>query len=132
MCNKFYWNEDYDEYEKEIILKTAAPILRKEITARKYNIDSYPPATKFLDDIENDIPDSLKYFLSALNETKQGSDLQRYYANRQIISHSIISAIFPRTFVSTLQLAVGTYVYRKTGSRQIIDMLNKMGVSVSY
>ncbi|CAG9765884.1 unnamed protein product [Ceutorhynchus assimilis] len=129
MCNKFYWDEDYDEYEKEVVLKTAARLLRTDIKAKQYNVESFPPATQFLDDIDKDVPDSLRYFLSALIENAQSDD---YLVKRKIISHSIISAIRSRTFISTLQLTGGTYIYRKTGSRQIIDMLDQMGVSVSY
>lgn len=43
-----------------------------------------------------------------------------------------MNAIHPKTFLSTLQLSVGIYILRKTGKRQIVDLLCKLGVSASY
>lgn len=51
---------------------------------------------------------------------------------KDYIAHSIISAIRPKSFVSTLQLATGLYINRKSGSKLIVDLLAKLGVCASY
>lgn len=54
------------------------------------------------------------------------------YIKRDFIALIIISTIGPKAFISTLQLEIETYEYRKTGSRLIIDLLLKFGACTSY
>lgn len=51
---------------------------------------------------------------------------------KDYIAHSIISAIRPKSFNSTLQLATGLYINRKSGSKLIVNLLSKLGVCASY
>lgn len=64
--------------------------------------------------------------------TSSKSSNEEYSIVRDNIAHAIISAIRPRTFISNLQLALGTYIYRKTGSKLIIDIISKLGMCASY
>ena len=51
---------------------------------------------------------------------------------QQCVAHSMISLLRPHSFISTLQLSIGIYVYRKTASRLIVDLLSQIDVSSSY
>ncbi|KAG8194132.1 hypothetical protein JTE90_000970 [Oedothorax gibbosus] len=46
------------------------------------------------------------------------------------LSHSVISAVRPRSFVSSLLTGVGTY--EKFGSRLLVNVLSSLGFSSSY
>ena len=48
------------------------------------------------------------------------------------ISHALIAAFRPRSFISPLLLAIGIYLHQKYASRELIDILNSLGFAVSY
>ncbi|XP_044018753.1 uncharacterized protein LOC122859338 [Aphidius gifuensis] len=124
-------DKDLGDDEKQLILSVASEILRKEIKDQKYDMDSYKSPNKFLDSVQKDIPRTLSFFLEKLlfstsEESNRGS------VKVQSIAHSIISAVRPRSFISHLQLALSTYIHKKTGSKRIIDILSKLGICSSY
>lgn len=67
-----------------------------------------------------------------LTAREKNKDIEESYVKKNSIAHYIVSILRPKSFISNLQLAVGTYVYRKTGSRLIIDLLSKIAVCSSY
>lgn len=130
ICSDWFCDENsLGTVEKKTILTAAAQILRHEISNHSNDTEFYPPPGKFLDSVLSDIPPLLTYFLGdlLLTDSKENN-----FVKRDVISHSLVSALRPKSFTSTLQLAVGTYVYRKTGSKLIVDLLSKLGVSSSY
>ena len=48
------------------------------------------------------------------------------------IAHAILAAVRPRKYVSPLQIGVGAFVYEKTGSKDVIQVLNNLGFSANY
>uniref|UniRef100_A0A0K8SXV5 Uncharacterized protein n=1 Tax=Lygus hesperus TaxID=30085 RepID=A0A0K8SXV5_LYGHE len=48
------------------------------------------------------------------------------------IDHSLICVTRPRSFTSPILLGIGTLLYRKYGSRHLVDILSAMGFSSSY
>lgn len=48
------------------------------------------------------------------------------------LSHAVISAVRPRSFVSTLLTGISSYLYRKFGSRHSINILSAVGFAASY
>ncbi|XP_044591181.1 uncharacterized protein LOC123269507 [Cotesia glomerata] len=125
-------NECLDETEKKTILQAASEILRREILAKSYDTDSYRASGDFLNSIVEDIPNLLNYFLSDLLLNKKKDSDSSDFVKRDNIAHAIISSIRPKSFNSHLQLAIGTYIHKKSGSRLIIDLLSKLGVCASY
>lgn len=125
-------NNSLSNLEKKTVLNAAAEILRTDIIKYTFKSDSYPPSSKFLDNVMSVIPESLSTFLGDLLVHEKDKDGTENYVKRDYIAHSIVSILRPKTFISNLQIAVGTYVYRKTGSRLIIDLLSKIGVCSSY
>ncbi|XP_044597979.1 uncharacterized protein LOC123274438, partial [Cotesia glomerata] len=51
---------------------------------------------------------------------------------KDYVAHSIISAIRPKSFISSLLLSTGLYINRKSGSKLIVNLLAKLGVCASY
>lgn len=134
VCSDWFTGEadEMDDLQKQTILNVAARILRNEILKYDYRDTSYPPASNFLDNILSSIPPLLISFLGNLlckNDTEEYSE---NFTVRDSIAHSIVSYLRPKQFISSLQLAVGSYIHRKTGSRLIVDLLSKLGVCDSY
>lgn len=48
------------------------------------------------------------------------------------ISHSVISAVRPSSFVSPLQIGLSAFFYKKYGSRKLIDIVSALGFCASY
>lgn len=133
ICSDWFCNEDsVDDLEKKTILKVAAQILRNDIRKANFDTESYAPSIKFLDSVISDIPQLLMTFLSDLLLTEQIENKNDNFIKRDCIAHCIVSILRPKSFTSNLQLALGIYIYRKTGSRLIIDLLSKCGVCASY
>lgn len=51
---------------------------------------------------------------------------------KNYLAHSIIRALRPKSFISTLHQATGLYINRKSGSKLIVDLLSNLGVCASY
>lgn len=48
------------------------------------------------------------------------------------LSHAVIAVVRPRSFLSPLLLGLGSFLYKKFGSRHLIDILSAVGFSSSY
>lgn len=48
------------------------------------------------------------------------------------IGHSIIFAVKPRSFNSPLQLSIASFIYKKMGSKNLVQMLSKLSICSSY
>nr|CAH7764460.1 unnamed protein product [Callosobruchus chinensis] len=119
--------------EKKILIDSVSEIIKHEVADQKYEINEYPPGKSFLETAATDIPRGLKRLLNNLLLVKSGSEpSEGLNVQRDSIAHTIISALKPKQFISKLGLAIGTYVLRKTGSKLIVNLLNKLGVSASY
>ncbi|XP_063984064.1 uncharacterized protein LOC135166046 isoform X2 [Diachasmimorpha longicaudata] len=121
-----------DNLQKQTVLNVAARILRNEILKYDYRDASYPPASTSLDNVVSSIPPLLTFFLGNLLCKNTTQEYSENFIIRDTIAHSIVKYLRPKQFISSLQLAVGSYIHRKTGSRLIIDFLNRLGVCASY
>ncbi|KYM97251.1 hypothetical protein ALC62_12065 [Cyphomyrmex costatus] len=80
----------------------------------------------------NDVPVSLQFVLSEIiMKDKRGSE-EIWQKKCISIAHAIIAAVRPRSFLSTLQIGVGTYLYKKFASKNLINILSAIGLSASY
>ena len=48
------------------------------------------------------------------------------------VAHSIVSACYPRSFISSILLVVAVYIHRNYAGRELIDILNTLGFSNDY
>ncbi|XP_034939489.1 uncharacterized protein [Chelonus insularis] len=135
ICRDWYGvSESLSESAKRTILQVCAEILQDEIKKFQYNTTTYPAPQAFLDTVASDIPPLLNSFLHRLIITnrKEQSNESSLYIKIENLAHSIISALRPKSFISCLQLSLGTYIYRKTRSKLAISLLNRLGVCSSY
>lgn len=110
----------------------AANIIYDEICSQLYSVDDYPQPDNFLDNVDKVVPPFLKAFMSRLiTERKKGS-FDSWERKCSAISHAIISQIRPRSFISPLQLSDGTFLFKKYGSKSLIQVLSSLGFSASY
>lgn len=124
-------NSDPEE-ERLRVIREAAAIIVEDIRSKLYDTKSYPPSDNFMDNVDDSIPASLNVLLSEIIcKTKKGS-LESWKRKCTSIAHAIISAVRPRSFISSLQIGVGAFLYKKFGSRLLIDVLSSLGFSSSY
>lgn len=123
--------------ERMRVVKAAAEIIREDIRSKVYSLDKYPSPDMFLSSVNEDIPDSLQLMLDTITSPvkirkEDGERKGKTRKKLQAIAHSLISATRPRSFTSPILLGVGTMLYRKYGSRHLVDVLSAMGFSSSY
>lgn len=120
------------EDEKLRIIETAADIIRGDIRSQVYNDTEYMPPDNFLADVTSVIPQSLLHFFErVILKDKRGS-LDGWKRKCIALSHAVISAVRPRSFISSLLNGIGVYLYRRFGSKHLIDLLSAFGFSSSY
>ncbi|XP_044003051.1 uncharacterized protein LOC122848794 [Aphidius gifuensis] len=132
IASNWLCGKNMNDHQKKFIVDIAADIINTEIKLKNYNTESYKPPGNFLDTVRDDIPILLFSFLTRLICGKKNKQKQHQINSILTIAHMIISAIKTLNFISYLQLAIGTYVLRKTGSKLIIDILSSLGVCPSY
>ena len=116
--------------ERKRIVETAESIIREDIRLSVYDCDTYPSSTVITQG-DGLVPDTLKCFVKGVirhKGHKQASVPMRCTA----ISHALIAACRPRSFILPLLLAIGIYLHRKYASCELIDILNSLGFAVSY
>lgn len=98
------------------------------------NQETYPEPENFLNDVEQVIPDTLKIFLEDLMvKSRKKIDHSSALVNKSIATaHTIMAAIRPRSFHSSLLVSVAIYLHRRHGSRQLVDLLAALGFCASY
>ena len=116
---------DNEADERKRIVETAASIIRQDIRAMVYDSSVYPDPK----DITCAAPESLKSFVQNVIDYKHTNKNQ---VKVEAIIQSIIAATRPRSFVPPLLLAIAVYIHRKYGSKELIELLNKLCFSESY
>lgn len=130
-----FWSEEKaatQEDERLRIVRAAAAIIREDIRSKVYETSSYPCPEETLDNVTADIPPTLLTFLDDVILKGKKKRATTLTTKRDSIGHSIISAVRPRSFISSILLSTGVYLNRKFGSRLLIDVLYKLGHCVSY
>ena len=104
----------------------AAMIIEDDIRSTTYDMSRYPNFS----DLENSdlIPQSLQRLLDRIITTK--SLVSKRW--RIALAHSIISAVWPRSFISPILLAIAVYANPMHDLRELIDMLSTLGFSDDY
>ncbi|XP_031358189.1 uncharacterized protein LOC116181888 [Photinus pyralis] len=124
------WSKD-KTFDRAKIVTAAAKILREDIRGMTCNLQNYPN----LDDIKTggteEFPDSLKSFFHEL-VLKDKKNLAAYTTKVAALENFIISLVRVRSFVSPTMFGLGTLLHRKYGSKNLIDILSTIGVSISY
>ncbi|KAJ8671111.1 hypothetical protein QAD02_002370 [Eretmocerus hayati] len=121
-----------DEQEDRLkIVRGAAEIVLDDIRKKTYDTSQYKAPSDFLNDVRSDVPSSLKTFLDIIMKGEK-KDVKKWDAKVCMVSHMIISAARPRTFISSLLLGLSSVIHKKHGSRKLIDNLSYIGACASY
>lgn len=121
--------------EENRILQMAGKIIRKNIQSEEYSTELYPPSQQFFANVSDCIPKNLKFLLEEIIMTnkKGGQETMNSYQRKCIsIGHAIITAVRPRSFLSSLQIGLAVSLHRKFGTKKIIDICNDLGFCASY
>lgn len=100
------YNEKSDnklEVRKRII-KAAAIIVTEDIRSKVYETNHYPPSDNFFQDVESDIPETLRIFLDGIILKNKRASLDKWKKKSIALAHSIIAATRPKSFISSEQI----------------------------
>ena len=119
------------EEEDMKALRVAASIIRNDNNLCTSIKNFYPPSNNILDNIDTEIPPKLKFLLQQIIVSNKRYNLDDYNKKITVICHAILSAAHPRSFFSSLQVALSVMLHRKFGSRRIIDIFYNLGLCSS-
>lgn len=114
------------------IVRAAADIIREDIRSNVYPLENYCPSDDFLQDVNSVIPRTVSEFYQRVIGKGKHGNAGGWKRKCVALSHALILAARPRSFVSSLLTGVGAYMYKKFGSRNLIDVLSALGFSCSY
>ena len=110
------------------ITKTAAELIRSDISSMETNKETYPTAQQIssLQDNLDFIPNSLQLLLNTI--------AHEYKPNLKVasIGQATIQMTRPRSILCPLQLALGIQMHRQFDSRFLSETLFSLGLSSSY
>ena len=92
--------------ERDNISILAGKIISEDIRAKIYDTTSYPALVDFLEQVNDDVPRSLKLMLDeiVLKNKRKPKEFERIIMT---IAHIIISAASTRSFLSTILIGLG-------------------------
>lgn len=114
-----------EEEEEDRLIDAASELIRRKIRSSIYRMDEYPASSKILMNINENIPIHLLKFLNNIiykDKTHNEENEKCYSRKITSIAHAIISAARPKSFISPLLLATGATLYRKFGSKNMIEL----------
>ncbi|KAJ8686055.1 hypothetical protein QAD02_021848 [Eretmocerus hayati] len=117
--------------QREKVVSTAAKIIMHDIQSKVYDTEYYKAPSNFLQDVDSDVPKSLKSFLDIIMKGKK-KDSQKWDAKVCAAAHIIIASARPRTFISPLLLGLSSVIHKQHASRKLIDNLSFIGICESY
>ncbi len=129
------WYEQKKSSEKEErlrIVETAAAIIVEDIRSQVYNMTQYPPPDQFLEGNEDLIPETLRALTDGVVLNKKRADIEKWRKKSTAVAHCIISAVRPKSFMSPVQVGLAAFLYKKYGSRKLIEVLSSLGFCSSY
>lgn len=122
-----------DALDLETQIKSVAFQIRKEVMSM--NKRDLPKQNITLDDIlggECETPKLLKLLIECLINGPNGTKSERKIRRTECISQSIIYSMSNGAIKPSTCLYLGLATKSMTGSRQMVDILNRMGYSISY
>lgn len=120
-----------EEDERLRLVRTAAAIIKKDIQSQIYETDKYPASDSFFDEAQQMVPATLSVFLEFLFSSKK-RDTQKAKKKEVAVSHAIINAVRPRSFISPVLHGLAFFIHRKYAAKNLINLLANLGFSASY
>ncbi|KAF4530425.1 hypothetical protein B566_EDAN015256 [Ephemera danica] len=119
-----------DSEMNSVVIDTAIAIIRKEISEMVQDNTIYDLGSGNIEEYNEIVPPSLKKLLDGIITGKRSNENSQKKCT--FISHAILSATRPRSFISPLLLTLGVKLHRLYGSRQLVDIMSALGCSESY
>lgn len=94
-------------------MQAAASIILEDIRSKVYDLEEYPPPDDFFCDVGSDVPETLNTFLESVILTHKKGNVDKWKKKYTSLTHCIISAARPRSFLSPIQIGVSTFIYKK-------------------
>ncbi|XP_076040412.1 glutamate--cysteine ligase isoform X1 [Oratosquilla oratoria] len=130
------WYENHrshDEKEERLrIVKTAARIIAEDIRSQMYEADQYPPPENFLEELDSLIPETLQCLVKTIVLKNKKGNQRKWNRKCTAISHAILTAARPNSFISPLQIGLAVHLSQKYGSKHLLNVLSALGLCASY
>lgn len=85
-----------------------------------------------MDNVHAEVPQKLNFLLQEIILHDKRYNLNLYEKKITTICHAVMCAARPRSYFSSLQVALSVMLHRKFGSRRIIDIFSNLGLCSSY
>lgn len=133
LTDHWYSNRNLDPQKERLrIVKTACDIIVEDIRSQMYDVTQYPPSDNFLSDAETVIPESVKLLFETIVLKHKRGSVEKLKKKCVAFSHALISAVRPRSFLSSIMTGISAYLYRKFGSKHLLQVLSAFGFAGSY
>jgi len=121
-----------EQEERLRIVKTAAAIIVEDIRSQVYETEKYPPPDKFLEGNEELIPETLRTFMETVVLNNKRGDHDVWKKKSTAMAHCLVATVRPKSFVSPVLVGLAVFLYKKYGSRKLIDVVSSLGFCSSY
>lgn len=111
----------------------AALLVRNSIRLTPFSQDEYPAmgTAENLSEPQPPTPDILQRLVKGIiSPSSAGGAVGKRRCST--IVQAIMSACRPRSYTSPLLLALGVFIHKNFGSRELLEMLSSLGVSATY
>ena len=124
--DKWYSDRNASVVDESLrVVTAAAKLIRAQIRESQFQCDEYPVESEFtnVDSAKEWVPKLLSVFLENIikQPTKQAS-----------IGHAIVQANKPKSAISPILFGIGVSLDHMFGSRILLDMMSRLGFSISY
>lgn len=116
--------------ERKRKVRTASKIILEDIQSRVYRTNAHPDPDCFLENVEADIPETLRIFLDEI--VAKGGGGEKFDAKAAGIGHAILTAAKQESFLSPLQTGLAAVLRKKFSSEELLRILHALGYSASY
>ena len=117
-------------FSDEDIVDRAATLINDEIRSTEYDLTRYPKTLNMTNDTLTK-PLTKRFFDLAI-EIKSKVIPQAVERKRISISHALINAVRPRSFISPVLLSIAVYLNAKLESREGVDILSSLSFCEDY
>ena len=122
-----------DEKEERLrIVIAAAKIIAEDIRSQVYETDLHPSPGNFLTDMDSLIPKTLSCLVKTIVLKNKKGNKSKWNKKCTAISHAILTAARPHSFISPLQIGLSVHLSQKYGSKHLLNILSSLGLCASY
>ena len=133
LSKTFYEEKSKDPEEERIrIVLEAADIIREDIFKQPVDMTEYIPAEMAFQDSLSVVPKTLSTLIDTIiSKRKKGyrKSLDRKVAS---LTHAIMLAARPRSFLSMIQVGLAVHMHRTFGSANDVNVLHNLSFAASY